>query len=82
MTTLEADASPRRAARRRGSSRDAIERRAWRSCGSSTIVFLLVITVLPFYYMVVLSFRPIDAVLQDPGGPVAQARGDRLRHLP
>ena len=67
MTTLKADASPQRAAPRRGSSRDAIERRPWRSCGPRSSSFLLVITVLPFYYMVVLSFRPLDAVLQDPG---------------
>ena len=31
------------------------------------IAFLLVITLFPFYYMVMLSFRPLDAVLQDPG---------------
>ena len=67
MTTLKADASPQRAAPRRGSSRDAIERRALAFLRPATIVFLLVITVLPFYYMVVLSFRPLDAVLQDPG---------------
>ena len=28
---------------------------------------LLLITLFPFYYMVLLSFRPLDAVLQDPG---------------
>jgi multiple sugar transport system permease protein len=31
------------------------------------IAFLLVITIFPFYYMVLLSFRPLDSVLQDPG---------------
>jgi multiple sugar transport system permease protein len=31
------------------------------------IVGLLVITVFPFYYMVMLSFRPLDSVLQNPG---------------
>nr|WP_202546130.1 carbohydrate ABC transporter permease [Streptomyces sp. SID5606] len=31
------------------------------------IAFLVVITVLPFYYMVLLSLKPIDALLLDPG---------------
>nr|WP_202436959.1 carbohydrate ABC transporter permease [Streptomyces sp. SID5910] len=31
------------------------------------IAFLAVITVLPFYYMVLLSLKPIDALLLDPG---------------
>jgi multiple sugar transport system permease protein len=31
------------------------------------IVGLLVVTLFPFYYMVLLSFRPLDRVLQDPG---------------
>ena len=28
------------------------------------IIFLLIISLFPFYYMVLLSFRPLDAVLQ------------------
>ncbi len=31
------------------------------------IAFLVVITVIPFYYMVLLSLKPIDALLLDPG---------------
>jgi len=31
------------------------------------IAFLAVITLLPFYYMVLLSLKPIDALLLDPG---------------
>ncbi|MET9255509.1 carbohydrate ABC transporter permease [Streptomyces sp. NPDC048182] len=31
------------------------------------IAFLVVITVVPFYYMVLLSLKPIDALLLDPG---------------
>jgi multiple sugar transport system permease protein len=31
------------------------------------IAALLVVTVFPFYYMVMLSFRPLDSVLQSPG---------------
>ncbi len=67
MSTLKADLSSRPAPRRRGPSRDTIERKALAILRPATIVFLLVITVLPFYYMVVLSFRPLEAVLQDPG---------------
>ncbi|MFE6702878.1 carbohydrate ABC transporter permease [Streptomyces sp. NPDC057718] len=31
------------------------------------IVFLVAITILPFFYMLTLSVKPIDALLQDPG---------------
>ncbi|MGW3853021.1 carbohydrate ABC transporter permease, partial [Streptomyces fagopyri] len=31
------------------------------------IAFLAVITVLPFYYMLLLSLKPIDSLLLDPG---------------
>ncbi|MGW2715414.1 carbohydrate ABC transporter permease, partial [Streptomyces sp. NPDC001356] len=31
------------------------------------IAFLAVITVVPFYYMLLLSLKPIDALLLDPG---------------
>jgi len=48
-------------------SRDQIERRVLDFLRPAFIVFLLVITVFPFYYMVMLSFVPLDAVLQDPG---------------
>jgi multiple sugar transport system permease protein len=48
-------------------NRDLIERRTLSVLRPAFIVFLLVITLFPFYYMVMLSFRPLDAVLQDPG---------------
>ncbi|SDZ54609.1 carbohydrate ABC transporter membrane protein 2, CUT1 family [Asanoa ishikariensis] len=32
------------------------------------IAVLIVVTLFPFYYMVLLSIRPIEAVLQNPGG--------------
>jgi len=48
-------------------SRDAVERRALGVLRPAFIVFLLVITLFPFYYMVLLSFRPLDQVLQHPG---------------
>jgi multiple sugar transport system permease protein len=50
-----------------GMSRDAFERRLFGALRPIIIVFLLVICLFPFYYMVLLSFRPLDAVLQDPG---------------
>jgi multiple sugar transport system permease protein len=48
-------------------SRDAFERRLFGVLRPLIIVFLLVICLFPFYYMVLLSFRPLDEVLQDPG---------------
>jgi multiple sugar transport system permease protein len=48
-------------------SRDAVERRILSILRPAFIVFLLVITLFPFYYMVLLSFRPLDQVLQHPG---------------
>src|SRR3954469_9060502 len=48
-------------------SRDAVERRIFGVVRPVIIALLLFITVFPFYYMVLLSFRPLDAVLQDPG---------------
>nr|WP_202460530.1 carbohydrate ABC transporter permease [Streptomyces sp. SID1328] len=38
------------------------------------IAFLAVITVLPFYYMLLLSLKPIDALLLDPGSLWVSAR--------
>jgi len=48
-------------------SRDAIERRVLGVVRPAFIVFLLIITLFPLYYMVLLSFRPLDEVLQHPG---------------
>jgi multiple sugar transport system permease protein len=47
--------------------RDNAERRVLAVARPIIIVLLLVICLFPFYYMVLLSFRPLDAVLQDPG---------------
>jgi multiple sugar transport system permease protein len=49
-------------------SRDAVERRWLSVLRPMIIVGLLILSVFPFYYMVLLSFRPLDALLQDPGG--------------
>ncbi|MFI6284363.1 carbohydrate ABC transporter permease [Streptomyces sp. NPDC051018] len=39
-----------------------------------TIAFLAVITIAPFYYMLLLSVKPIDALLLDPGALWVSAR--------
>ncbi len=50
-----------------GLSRDSIERRVFGALRPVVIAVLLVICLFPFYYMGLLSFRPLDSVLQDPG---------------
>jgi len=71
-TTPRAPVAPPQASRM---SRDAFERRLFGVLRPLIIAFLLVITVFPFYYMVLLSFRPLDAVLQDPGA-LLPSRGE------
>ena len=51
----------------RGSRRNTIEQRAITILRPVAIVAFLLAAVFPFYYMVLLSFRPLEAVLQDPG---------------
>jgi multiple sugar transport system permease protein len=48
-------------------SRDSVERRVLGVLRPVIIAALLVVTVFPFYYMVMLSFRPLESVLQSPG---------------
>jgi multiple sugar transport system permease protein len=50
-----------------GVLRDKVERRAFGLLRPLVIGVLLVVCLFPFYYMALLSFRPLDAVLQDPG---------------
>jgi multiple sugar transport system permease protein len=52
---------------RRRWSRDVVENRVFSVLRRLVIAALLVVTLFPFYYMVILSVRPLDAVLQDPG---------------
>jgi multiple sugar transport system permease protein len=47
-------------------NRDAVETRVFGVLRILVIAALLLITLFPFYYMVVLSIRPLDQVLQDP----------------
>jgi multiple sugar transport system permease protein len=56
-------------------NRGAVERRLFAVLRRLIIAALVVVTVFPFYYMVVLSFRPLEAVLQDPGA-LWPSRGD------
>ncbi len=51
----------------RGWSRNEVEIRLLSVLRPVVIAALLVIAVFPFYYMLVLSFRPLGGVLQDPG---------------
>jgi multiple sugar transport system permease protein len=48
-------------------SRTQFEERLFGGLRRVVILGLLVITVVPFYYMVLLSVKPIDALLLDPG---------------
>jgi len=63
---VRAPAGPRPAARRRRRARST-EEKVWGTVRVLTIVFLVLITVLPFWYMIVLSLKPIQQVLLDPG---------------
>jgi multiple sugar transport system permease protein len=54
-------------------SRDMVERRFFGIARWVVIAGLLVITVFPFYYMVLLSFRPLQSLLQDPGALLPSA---------
>jgi multiple sugar transport system permease protein len=66
-------------------SRDEVETRVFGVLRVVVIVGLLVVTLFPFYYMVLLSFRPLDRVLQDPGalwvGPAEWDLGSYLTVL-
>ena len=59
--------------RRRGSSRDRVENALLKVLRPVVIVLLLLAAVFPFYYMVLLSFRSLDSLLQDPGALVVSA---------
>ncbi|MBA3524972.1 MAG: carbohydrate ABC transporter permease [Geodermatophilaceae bacterium] len=57
----------RRVSHSSGWTRDAVENSVFRALRWLIIAFLLLITLFPFYYTVLLSIRSLDAVLQDPG---------------
>lgn len=47
-------------------SRELIERRLWRIFRTLSIIFFVIITAFPFYWMLNLSFRPFGDVLLNP----------------
>lgn len=55
------------APRKRRMSRAQFEERFFGIARWVVIVFLAVITIVPFYYMLLLSVKPIDSLLVDPG---------------
>jgi hypothetical protein len=55
------------AARAQRSRRGAVEQRTFSVVRPLVIAALLLAALFPFYYMVLLSFRPLQGVLQDPG---------------
>jgi multiple sugar transport system permease protein len=62
---VDAPAEPQARGRRRRAR--STEEKVWGTVRVLTIVFLVLITVGPFWYMVVLSLKPIQQVLLDPG---------------
>jgi multiple sugar transport system permease protein len=63
---VDAPAQQRSPARRRRRVRTT-EEKVWATVRVLTIAFLVLITVVPFWYMIVLSVKPIQDVLLDPG---------------
>lgn len=66
MTTTTLGTRPSTGSRR-GFNRDRFENRLFKILRPAVIVLLLIVAVFPFYYMVLLSFRSLDSLLQDPG---------------
>ncbi len=58
---------PRREAPHRGLSRDTVENRVFGVLRWVVIAGLLLVTLFPFYYTVLLSIRSLDQLLQNPG---------------
>jgi multiple sugar transport system permease protein len=52
---------------RPGWSRDAVETRVFQVLRWVVIAFLLIVSIFPFYYTVLLSIRALDQVVQNPG---------------
>ncbi|MBT2483989.1 MULTISPECIES: carbohydrate ABC transporter permease [unclassified Microbacterium] len=65
QTTTSARATDRTS--RRGLDRDRIENGVLRILRPVVIVLLVLAAVVPFYYMVLMSFRSLDSLLQNPG---------------
>ena len=63
-------ASPSRPTEPSRWTRDVIETRIFAVLRWVVIIGLILVTLFPFYYMFVLSIRPLDALLRDPGSLV------------
>lgn len=77
VTVETATASPttsHRSTPGRGLSRDQIQRRFFGIGRWVVIVLAVIVTVLPFYYMFLLSLRPIEEVLLRPGSLLLSAK--------
>lgn len=59
--------SPERREPRSGLSRDVIETKVFGVLRWVVIIGLLLVTLFPFYYMFILSIRPLESLLRDPG---------------
>jgi multiple sugar transport system permease protein len=66
-SVIAAPAEQRSPVRRRRRRPRSTEEKVWAAVRVLTIVFLVLITVVPFWYMIVLSVKPIQDVLLDPG---------------
>jgi multiple sugar transport system permease protein len=64
-TAVNAGTVPTRSGR--GFNRDRFENRLFKVLRPIVIALLLIVAVFPFYYMVLLSFRSLDSLLQEPG---------------
>ncbi len=60
-------------------NRHTIERKALSILRWAVIVFFLLITLLPFYYMVLLSLKPIESLLRDPASVIVTPAEFTLR---
>ena len=67
MTAVVGAPAQQRSPARRRRRALSTEERVWGTVRVLTIAFLVLITVVPFWYMIVLSVKPIQDVLLDPG---------------
>lgn len=64
---VETRRTPARSPERSGVSRDVVETKVFAVLRWVVIVGLLLVTLFPFYYMFILSIRPLESLLSDPG---------------
>jgi multiple sugar transport system permease protein len=67
MSSFTLEETTSRTDRRRGVRRDRFENTLFKILKPIVIVLLLIVALFPFYYMVLLSFRSLDSLLQNPG---------------